>query len=394
MKLPGGKVISTKLTAIIAAGTVAVTGTAVGIILNLNGQQSFRSITVIDTIGTVNVFRESINDTLEAYIDMNLESGDDVTVEEKSELDLKLDDDKFVYIKENTKLWLEAEGDAENSKTVIHLNEGAVLNQLDQKLNDDSYYEVETPNATMAIRGTIPRVVVFYDNNGIAHTDFQVFEGKVSVQLHTTDGKLIDEEMTVGEGMQCKTRGDQTFSEIILQDLNGEKQQIVPINPAELPSECLNNLLPIVQSGRELKAGEQILGEAEIKSLLNIPEEEPIEEPVNITPSPSVSPVVSPSPVISPAVKAVPTTVPETTPVVTPSAVPTLVSESEAEEETQNYTVTFQADGRTFGSQTVTGGSTVAEPMLKPTSAGSWTLNGSAYNFSSAVNGNITLIWQ
>ncbi len=65
-----------------------------------------------------------------------------------------------------------------------------------------------------------------------------------------------------------------------------------------------------------------------------------------------------------------------------------------------NYTVTFNSNGgSSVASQTVQAGGHATEPGT-PTRSGytfvRWELNGSAYNFSSAVNGNITLtaVWQ
>ena len=61
-----------------------------------------------------------------------------------------------------------------------------------------------------------------------------------------------------------------------------------------------------------------------------------------------------------------------------------------------NYTVTFNSNGgSSIGSQTVTEGNKVQRPS-DPTKTGhrfaGWTLNGSAYDFNSAVTGNITLV--
>ena len=175
MKL-GNRGITKVAVAAICGGTAVVGAVAVAVILNLGGQKAFRNIRVIDKIGTVNVYRESIEDTLEAYVDMNLESGDEVSVGAASELDLKLDDDKYVYVEENTQLSLKAEGDSANSKTQIYLSEGATLHKLDNKLSDDSSYEIETPNATMAIRGTITWVRVYIGEDGEVHSDFIVYD--------------------------------------------------------------------------------------------------------------------------------------------------------------------------------------------------------------------------
>ena len=70
MKL-GNKGITKGAIAAISAGAVVVGGIVVAVLLNLDGKTAFRNITVIDTLGTVSVYRESVNDTLDAYVDMN-----------------------------------------------------------------------------------------------------------------------------------------------------------------------------------------------------------------------------------------------------------------------------------------------------------------------------------
>ena len=68
--------------------------------------------------------------------------------------------DKYVYAQEDTHFWLEASGSSESSKTVIYLDEGAVLNRIKNPLENGSVYQVDTPNSTMAVRGTVFWVVV------------------------------------------------------------------------------------------------------------------------------------------------------------------------------------------------------------------------------------------
>ena len=67
----GNKGITKGAIAAISAGAVVVGGIVVAVLLNLDGKTAFRNITVIDTLGTVSVYRESVNDTLDAYVDMN-----------------------------------------------------------------------------------------------------------------------------------------------------------------------------------------------------------------------------------------------------------------------------------------------------------------------------------
>ena len=256
----GNKVIPKWGVAAIGAGAVAVVGgIAAAVILNIGGKNAFRNITVLDTLGSISVFREAINDTMEAYVDMNLESGDQVSVGPASELDLKLDDDKYVYVEENTKMYLQSEGDSENSKTVIYLTEGATLHKLDTKLNENSTYEIRTPNATMAIRGTITWARVYKGADGEVHSDFQVYEGKTELQLHTVDGTPIGNPVDIPEGYQMSTRGGLDFSEIIMQNVGGKLLESAPIDFKEIPTQTLCNLKSISNTGRKMYIGDDLL---------------------------------------------------------------------------------------------------------------------------------------
>ena len=55
---------------------------------------------------------------------------------------------------------------------------------------------------------------------------------------------------------------------------------------------------------------------------------------------------------------------------------------------TQYYTVTFQYNGSTFGTQKVKKGEKAEEPKLSPTENGAWD-----YDFSTKVNKNLTVVW-
>ncbi|MDD6657576.1 MAG: FecR domain-containing protein [Lachnospiraceae bacterium] len=419
MKL-GNKGITKGAIAAISAGAVVVGGIVVAVLLNLDGKTAFRNITVIDTLGTVSVYRESVNDTLDAYVDMNLESGDEVTVGPSSELDLKLDDDKFVYVEENTKMSLKAEGDSDNSKTQIFLSEGATLHKLDSKLSDSSTYEIETPNATMAIRGTITWARVYKGEDGEVHSDFQVYEGKTELQLHTVDGKPIGKTVEIPEGYQVKTRGGQDFSEIILQNVNDKEEELAPIDYKELPTQTLKILKEIINSGRAIYVGvntlpdrvpvsfddvEEILKEREEDKTSEDEEEEededlttnnkdadegddseedaPDEEETEETTTSSTTKKKTTASKTTSTSSASTTTTPSTSDAATPDA----------------CTVSFMYNSGTFAEQYVTYGMAASKPKLQPSASGNWyytTEDGSlaVFDFSTPIMGNIILTWQ
>lgn len=419
MKL-GNKGITKGAIAAISAGAVVVGGIVVAVLLNLDGKTAFRNITVIDTLGTVSVYRESVNDTLDAYVDMNLESGDEVTVGPSSELDLKLDDDKFVYVEENTKMSLKADGDSDNSKTQIFLSEGATLHKLDSKLSDSSTYEIETPNATMAIRGTITWARVYKGADGEVHSDFQVYEGKTELQLHTVDGTPIGKPVDIPEGYQVLTRGGQDFSEIILQNVNDKEEELAPIDYKDLPTQTLNILKGIMNSGRAIYVGvntlpdrvpvsfddvEEILKKREEDKTSEDEEEEDNEdlttnnkdadegddseedaseeEEIEETTTSSTTKKKTTTSQTASTSSASTATTPSTSDSATPDA----------------CTVSFMYNSGTFAEQYVTYGMAASKPKLQPSASGNWyytTEDGSlaVFDFSTPIMGNIILTWQ
>lgn len=170
--------LSTKGKIIAGAATLAVIAAVVVTVILLN--TGYRNIRVEDLTGTSQV--TSLLSVSDAFKGQNLKSGENVEVFEKSTLTLALDSDKHVVANELTKFSLEAFGAAGNdSRTVIRLEKGSISNQIDNKLLPSESYVVESPNASMSVRGTIFTVNVFFDNAGLCHTTVEVEQGTVEL---------------------------------------------------------------------------------------------------------------------------------------------------------------------------------------------------------------------
>ncbi len=192
------KFLSTVKGKVIAgAVTLAVIAAAVFTIVLLN--IGYRTISVDDLTGVTTITAgESVS---EAFKGQNLRSGCKVFVQKSSDLTLALDTDKHVYAKELTGFSLEAAGKpGKDSRTVIRLDEGSVLSEIDEKLSADESYVVESPNATMAVRGTVFTVTVSFDEEGLCHTLVEVEEGTVEVTKKDENGDPTDEVQTLQAG--------------------------------------------------------------------------------------------------------------------------------------------------------------------------------------------------
>ena len=200
---------------IAACGVCVVVVVAIVAVI-LAGRDGYRSISVEDVKGNVNVVGERNNG--QAYKGQRLYSGDDVTVMKSSELTMCMDNDKYVYADENTHFWLEASSPKESSRIRIHMDKGSELNILNAKLGIDDTYEVDTPNSTMSVRGTTFRVTVYMGGDGFVYTLLEVTQGRVLCRLKTATGAYNGVEREFGPGESALIRGNDDLSEFVLGD--------------------------------------------------------------------------------------------------------------------------------------------------------------------------------
>lgn len=353
-------------------------------------EESYRDIKVMSIKGTATVERASVG-SLDAYEEMKLESGDRLSVDSSSSLILSMDDNKYAMLEPGSSLTLEADGTRENSRTVIHLEAGAVMNYLSEKLREKSSYEVTVPNSTMAVRGTVFRVAIVYDEDGDSYTTVQVFDGIVGSRLIFPDGRIDEEEVQITPGREVLIHGDTSISEYV-----GDKGH--DIDYTTLNREALEFLLFCIDDGSDL-----CLTREEVEELLRRldqteePEESAeVKKPAKTEKEPAV--IETPEPVV-PAVEETPSSSggSSETSKDSPGNDDNQKSHhsskkkpSSSDEETKTYTVTFQtASGDVFCTQTVEDGKTASKPKLQPSASGSWN-----YDFTKAVTENIIIKWS
>lgn len=195
-----GRPMLKKAAAAAAAGAVLILGAAGAMNHLSKNRDTYRSILIYQLEGAAGIDREGTG-RINAVENLHLESGDTVTVESGSFMRLRLDDDKYAMVEEDSVLSVEAAGEKTDSRTRIRLIQGTVVNEIQNPLSAGSLYEVTTPNSIMAVRGTVFRVEVFFDSQGDAYTKLSVFEGNVASRLVFPDGTM-DEEISVEAGSQ------------------------------------------------------------------------------------------------------------------------------------------------------------------------------------------------
>ena len=201
----------------ITLGIVAAIAIAAAVILIfVVGRNDYRSIKVFEIGGDARVERGA--DTLDAFKDMSLSSGDVLEVPDDSFVRLKLDDDKYVYLEAGTRIELYATGTEKDSKTRVFVSRGSMMTEVRKKLSARSSYDIVTPNTTMSIRGTKTLTEVTEDAaTGDIKTNSAVYEGKVTLMAVKVapDGKVVsvEKELTEGDSNSVSTVKEELVSE-------------------------------------------------------------------------------------------------------------------------------------------------------------------------------------
>ncbi|MBR6238511.1 MAG: FecR domain-containing protein, partial [Lachnospiraceae bacterium] len=275
LKTTKGKIIS------IGGGTALAVGIGAAVLLQGEG---YRSISVEQVTGTVSIVGEKNNG--QAYVGEHLYSGDDVTVGDASELTMCMDNDKYVYADANTHFNLQASAANKDSKIKIYLDAGSELNELNSSLAEGETYEVDTPNSTMAVRGTEFRVTVYKAKDGLIYTLTEVTKGQVLVKLKTTDGSYNGVEKVFTPGQSGLIRGNNSFSEFVTstmlkdEDLSGDSGdiEVLMLSYDTLPEGGLDRLIELLEnSGLEEGTDETPADEEEPESIEEPATEEALE---------------------------------------------------------------------------------------------------------------------
>ena len=216
---------------VICAAVVVAGGTAAAVGIAVTREETYRVLKVFELTGNAVVSRADSGD-LDAYVGMNLESGDTLTVGEDSTLRISLDSDKYILLDSGTVLALTATGNSTDSRTSIDLKTGTILNEITNPLSANSSYEVSTPKSTMAVRGTSFMVSVEEDSNGTFIIRDNTFQGNVEVELIDKNGKRTGNTVLVppDNGVTVCTEPDASSgnpaevdgtSRFVMEDMNG-----------------------------------------------------------------------------------------------------------------------------------------------------------------------------
>lgn len=205
------------LIAVAALALVAVIAVVVVIVVS----KGYRVIKVDSMEGQVTLERASEEKAV--FEGLKLKSEDSMTTGEDGLLELLVDNDKHILAKENTSFTIQSTGNKKKGKLTIKLEYGTGLVEIENKLPDGYDVELETPNATMSVRGTTFEVV--YDKI-TKITTLIVTEGKVRVK--TSDDMITVEggQGAVIEGAEIKLADPDAIVEIVKPESSADESGV------------------------------------------------------------------------------------------------------------------------------------------------------------------------
>lgn len=241
---------STKGKIIAGCGTLAVIAAIV--VIALSG--GYRTIVVQDLNGVTSIINNGKSS--EAYKGLHFKDGDDVTVSDTGDLTLAMDQDKYMYAEPSTHFWIEAAGKQGDTRTKVHMDRGSNLMRIDNKLTEKEAFDVETPNATMSVRGTVFRVTCDDNPDGYFYTKIEVLEGIVYVEPVMENGTRTGKSRLLNAGESVIIYSDPTISDF-LTDESGEEVRIIDYKA--LPQQTAIVMGSFIDDGRQLSIGKELL---------------------------------------------------------------------------------------------------------------------------------------
>ena len=199
---------------------IGVVLVAIAVVLALVLGGGHRVIKVDDFEGEVTFERNSKEK--EIVEGMNLKSEDVITTGEDGLVELLVDSDKHILAQENTNFAIISKGNEKKGKLVIKLNYGTSLVEIENKLNDKSFVEVETPNTSLSVRGTTFEISYSKENKV---TTVEVTDGVVEITCGKETKKVKEGQIaTVTDEGAVVVQKDLMYKEVPLFEVSHTEQ--------------------------------------------------------------------------------------------------------------------------------------------------------------------------
>lgn len=237
-----------------------------GGIMLFGKQDGYRTIKVFEVSGRVGVVHNGIE--YEAYPGMILTEGYSIVTSSDSYVRLVLDGDKYIKLEEGSKAVFEQLGMFGSGKTTINLERGVILNEIVRPLKAEESYIVNTPNAVLAVRGTMFKVEVSVNKSGDKNTKVYTYGGAVASKRIEPNGNIIDEEVLIESGYKTTVKMDDIETIYVVENVESEKENTDPIRMTDISDEDMIDMYHASKNGHDMFITmDDIMEELEIREI-------------------------------------------------------------------------------------------------------------------------------
>lgn len=215
-------------------------------------QEAYRTVKVFEISGKVGVVNNGVEYV--AYPGMILEEGYSIVTSSNSYVRLSLDDDKFIKLEEGSKASFDTLGVLGSGKTTINLERGVILSEIVNPLRSDESYIINTPNAVLAVRGTLFKVEVNVNELGENNTNVFTYGGAVGSKRIEPNGNVIEEQVIIDAGYKTTVKMDDSETIYVVEDVadTSAPENTEPINVIEIPDEDMVDIYFATKNGHEM----------------------------------------------------------------------------------------------------------------------------------------------
>lgn len=213
-----------------------------------------RKIYVSEISGTVSIVEA--DKEYEAYKGVHLQDGYTMVTSGDSYARMILDNDKYIKLEEGSRATVDR---LSNGRTEIHLERGAITNEITKPLYEGQSYLIHTPNATLAVRGTFFRVELANSKEGDLLTKVFTYGGSVVSQRKLPNGEMVEESVVIGEGYRATISMDEIETVYLEEPVNEEMEHIIPMYPENILETDLVDMYFASQKGHEMFVPSEII---------------------------------------------------------------------------------------------------------------------------------------
>ncbi len=201
---------------------------------NVNESIIGRKAIITEFSGDVIINRNKID--IKAFNDFRLEEGDIIKTGSDSFAKIDIDGNKVMKMDNNSIIQITSmSGDKLDNVTTIILSNGRIMNYINEKLNENSRYEIKTLNTIIGVKGTIFAVTCQSNESNNFFTKVENLSGlvevaKVNIQnsneilekiiVNINQYTVVEERINNEEKLQLNEIDKNNLDEFIKTDLN------------------------------------------------------------------------------------------------------------------------------------------------------------------------------